>query len=89
MGVEIAELPDGVLRIEGKGLRGLSEPGDVIDCGNSGTSIRLLSGLLAGQRFFSVLTGDRYLRKRPMRRLVGPLATMGAPIWGRGGGELP
>ena len=88
MGVEIAELPDGVLRIEGKGLRGLSEPGEVIDCGNSGTSIRLLSGLLAGQRFFSVLTGDRYLRKRPMRRVVGPLATMGAQIWGRGGGEL-
>ena len=88
MGVKIDELPDGVLRIEGKGLHGLSEPGDVLDCGNSGTSIRLLTGLLAGQQFFSVLTGDRYLRKRPMRRVVGPLATMGAQIWGRGGGEL-
>ncbi|HKK01433.1 MAG TPA: 3-phosphoshikimate 1-carboxyvinyltransferase, partial [Desulfuromonadales bacterium] len=88
MGVSIDELPDGVLRIEGKGLHGLQEPDDVIDCGNSGTSIRLLCGLLAGQRFFSVLTGDRYLRKRPMRRVVGPLATMGAQIWGRGNGEM-
>lgn len=88
MGVSIDELPEGVLRIEGKGLHGLQEPDDVIDCGNSGTSIRLLSGLLAGQRFFSVLTGDRYLRKRPMRRVVGPLATMGAQIWGRGNGEM-
>lgn len=88
MGIEIDNQPDGTLRIEGKGLHGLSEPTDVLDCGNSGTSIRLLSGLLAGQRFFSVLTGDRYLRKRPMRRVVGPLATMGAQIWGRGGGEL-
>ena len=88
MGVTIEELADGVLRIEGKGLDGLSEPGDVIDCGNSGTTIRLMTGLLAGQAFFSVLTGDRYLRKRPMKRVVGPLAAMGASIWGRRGGEL-
>lgn len=88
MGVTIEELADGVLRIEGKGLDGLSEPGDVIDCGNSGTTIRLMTGLLAGQNFFSVLTGDRYLRKRPMKRVVGPLAAMGARIWGRRGGEL-
>jgi len=88
MGVAIEELPGGVLRIEGKGLDGLAEPADVIDCGNSGTTIRLMTGLLAGQSFFSVLTGDRYLRKRPMRRVVGPLATMDARIWGRRGGEL-
>jgi 3-phosphoshikimate 1-carboxyvinyltransferase len=88
MGVEIEELADGVLRIEGKGLDGLDEPADVIDCGNSGTTIRLMTGLLAGQAFFSVLTGDRYLRKRPMKRVVGPLAAMGARIWGRRGGEL-
>lgn len=88
MGVTIDELADGVLRIEGKGLDGLCEPGDVIDCGNSGTTIRLMTGLLAGQSFFSVLTGDRYLRKRPMKRVVGPLAAMGARIWGRRGGEL-
>ncbi len=69
-------------------MDGLAEPGDVLDCGNSGTTIRLMTGLLAGQKFFSVLTGDQYLRKRPMKRVVGPLATMGARIWGRRGGEL-
>ena len=88
MGIAIEELPGGVLRIEGKGLRGLSEPQDVIDCGNSGTTIRLMTGLLAGQSFFSVLTGDPYLRRRPMKRVVKPLSTMGARIWGRGGGDL-
>ncbi len=88
MGIAIEELADGRLQIHGKGLHGLSEPGDVIDCGNSGTTIRLMTGLLAGQCFFSVLTGDRYLRKRPMKRVVAPLSAMGARIWGRGGGEL-
>ncbi len=86
MGVEIED--DGTtLKIHGRGLHGLSEPEDLLDCGNSGTSIRLLTGLLAGQSFFSVLTGDRYLRKRPMRRVVTPLAAMGATIAGRAGGE--
>lgn len=86
MGVTIED--DGeVLKIEGKGLHGLVEPFDVIDCGNSGTSIRLLTGLLAPQRFYTVLTGDRYLRRRPMRRVVEPLARMGATIFGREGGE--
>ncbi len=88
MGVDISEAADGVLSIGGRGLHGLQEPGDVIDCGNSGTTIRLMTGLLAGQRFFSVLTGDRYLRRRPMQRVLNPLATMGARIWGRGGGDL-
>ena len=88
MGVQIDELTDGRLQISGNGLHGLREPGDVIDCGNSGTTMRLLTGLLSGQSFFSVLTGDRYLRKRPMKRVVGPLSTMGARIWGRNGGEL-
>ena len=88
MGIEIVEEQDGVLRIAGRGLRGLQEPDDVIDCGNSGTTIRLMSGLLAGQSFFSVLTGDRYLRRRPMKRVITPLAAMGARIWGRGGGDL-
>ncbi|MEJ2201135.1 MAG: 3-phosphoshikimate 1-carboxyvinyltransferase [Desulfuromonadaceae bacterium] len=88
MGIQIEELADGDLRIEGKGLHGLTEPGDVIDCGNSGTTIRLMTGLLSGQSFFSVLTGDRYLRKRPMKRVLKPLSGMGARIWGRGGGEL-
>jgi 3-phosphoshikimate 1-carboxyvinyltransferase len=88
MGIEIQEEENGVLTIAGKGLAGLQEPGDVLDCGNSGTTIRLMSGLLAGQKFFSVVTGDRYLRKRPMKRVVTPLTLMGARIWGRGGGDL-
>lgn len=86
MGVEIAD--DGeTLRIEGKGLHGLVESSDILDCGNSGTSMRLITGLLAGQRFFSVLTGDRYLRNRPMKRVIEPLGRMGATIFGRAGGE--
>ncbi|HTP65516.1 MAG TPA: 3-phosphoshikimate 1-carboxyvinyltransferase [Geobacteraceae bacterium] len=86
MGVGIED--DGaLLRIAGKGLHGLSEPGDVIDCGNSGTSMRLITGLLAGQKFFSVLTGDRYLRNRPMGRVIEPLSRMGGCIFGRAGGD--
>jgi 3-phosphoshikimate 1-carboxyvinyltransferase len=71
------------LIIHGKGLRGLSEPGDVIDCGNSGTTIRLLSGVLAANPFFSVLSGDSSLRSRPMARVINPLSLMGAHISGR------
>lgn len=86
MGIGIED--DGeILRIEGKGLRGLKEPGDVLDCGNSGTSMRLVTGLLAGQNFFSVLTGDRYLRERPMARVIDPLSRMGGCIYGRAGGD--
>ncbi|MFA5514912.1 MAG: 3-phosphoshikimate 1-carboxyvinyltransferase [Desulfuromonadales bacterium] len=88
MGITVEELAGGVLKIHGKGLDGLHEPGDVLDCGNSGTTIRLMTGLLAGQKFFSVLTGDQYLRKRPMKRVVAPLTTMGARIWGRRGDDL-
>jgi 3-phosphoshikimate 1-carboxyvinyltransferase len=87
MGVTIAQTGTDALEINGVGLDGLKEPGDVLDCGNSGTTMRLMSGLLAGQDFFSVLTGDKYLRKRPMKRVVTPLAAMGAQIWGRDGGE--
>ncbi len=87
MGVTIAQTGTNSLEIKGVGLDGLKEPGDVIDCGNSGTTMRLMSGLLAGQNFFSVLTGDKYLRKRPMKRVVTPLTAMGARIWGRDGGE--
>ncbi len=76
----------GALFIDGKGMNGLEEPSDVLDCGNSGTSMRLMTGLLAGQKFFSVLTGDRYLRNRPMGRVIEPLGRMGAKIWGRCGG---
>ena len=87
MGVTISQTGIDALEIKGVGLNGLQEPGDVLDCGNSGTTMRLMSGLLAGQNFFSVLTGDKYLRKRPMKRVVTPLAAMGAQIWGRDGGE--
>ncbi|KAB0668590.1 3-phosphoshikimate 1-carboxyvinyltransferase [Oryzomonas sagensis] len=87
MGVRIED--DGeIVTIHGQGLRGLKEPADIIDCGNSGTSIRLLTGLLAGQSFFSVVTGDQYLRKRPMKRVVEPLVRMGARIMGRDKGTL-
>ncbi|ACM20715.1 3-phosphoshikimate 1-carboxyvinyltransferase [Geotalea daltonii FRC-32] len=75
------------LKIEGNGLHGLGEPADVLDCGNSGTSMRLMTGLLSGQRFFSVLTGDQYLRKRPMKRVLEPLNLMGATVFGRAGGD--
>ena len=71
------------IRIEGKGLRGLKEPDGVLDCRNSGTSMRLLSGLLSGQNFLSVLTGDASLLKRPMKRIIEPLTLMGAKILGR------
>ncbi len=87
MGVAIDD--DGeTVRITGRGLHGLLEPDDVLDCGNSGTTIRLITGLLSGQSFFSVVTGDRYLRRRPMKRVVEPLTRMGARIAGRSGGTL-
>ncbi|MBF0215096.1 MAG: 3-phosphoshikimate 1-carboxyvinyltransferase [Magnetococcales bacterium] len=83
MGVDARREPGGVWRIRGVGLDGLSEPGDVLDMGNSGTGMRLLAGLLAGQPFFSVLTGDDSLRGRPMGRVAVPLVRMGARILGR------
>lgn len=76
------------VRVHGRGLQGLTEPTDVLDAGNSGTTFRLLTGLLAGQPFFSVLTGDASLRRRPMGRVTRPLAMMGARIWGRRDAEL-
>jgi 3-phosphoshikimate 1-carboxyvinyltransferase len=87
LGVTIDETKD-ELRVHGKGLWGLTEAGGVVDCGNSGTGIRLLTGLLAGQDFFTVLTGDASIRRRPMGRIVKPLREMGATIAGRKGGEL-
>ncbi|KAF0145695.1 MAG: 3-phosphoshikimate 1-carboxyvinyltransferase [Nitrospirae bacterium] len=71
------------LIIKGKGFYGLKEPFDVIDCGNSGTTVRLLSGILAGNPFFSVLTGDNSLKQRPMARVINPLKEMGAEISAR------
>lgn len=86
LGVDVDDRAEDELIIHGRGLRGLREPADVIDCGNSGTTMRLMSGILAGQPFFSVLTGDQYLRKRPMKRVIEPLSTMNAQIFGREGG---
>ena len=76
------------VEIEGRGGVGFDEPGDVLDVGNSGTAIRLLTGLLAGQPFFSVITGDEQVRRRPMRRVTEPLIAMGARIWGRQNASL-
>ena len=87
MGVSINQTGPNDLEISGVGIDGLTEPQDVIDCGNSGTTMRLMSGLLAGQSFFSVLTGDKYLLNRPMKRVVTPLTAMGARVWGRDGGK--
>ncbi len=87
LGVRMDESAD-ELCVHGKGLWGLTEPSGPIDCGNSGTGIRLLTGLLAGQDFFTVLTGDESIRRRPMGRIVKPLREMGASIAGRKGGEL-
>jgi len=80
MGVRIDGPTQGYLRVEGVGLRGLQAPADTIDCGNSGTAMRLLAGLLAGQEFSATLTGDDSLRRRPMGRVLTPLGQMGAAI---------
>ena len=66
--------------IKGNGKTGLRAPAEKLDCGNSGTTMRLLSGILAGQPFDSVLTGDESLEKRPMKRVIEPLMSMGAKI---------
>ncbi len=80
LGVQIDELGDGHVVIHGVGLHGLRAPQSVLDLGNSGTGIRILTGLLAGQAFDCELTGDASLRRRPMRRIVAPLTQMGACI---------
>jgi 3-phosphoshikimate 1-carboxyvinyltransferase len=79
----------GELVINGNGIYGLKEPFNVIDCGNSGTTIRMLSGILSGNPFFSVLTGDESLRTRPMGRVITPLRQMGAEIIARGENKYP
>ena len=89
LGVNIDRDGEGTLRIEGGGRFGLRESADVLNAGNSGTTMRVLAGLLAGQPFFSVLTGDASLRSRPMERVVEPLRAMGTRIQGRAGGSRP
>ena len=80
--VETAPDPDGgrVVQIDGRGLGGLSAPAGPLDAGNSGTTVRLLSGILAGHAFASTVTGDASLRRRPMRRIIDPLTAMGARV---------
>lgn len=77
MGVEIDVNSDNVI-VSGVGLNGLKEPSGILDAGNSGTTTRLISGILAGQRFKSTITGDDSLKTRPMRRIIEPLSKMGA-----------
>ena len=83
LGVTIQNDDNNDLHIQGKGLYNLSEPVNVLDAGNSGTTMRLMSGILGGQKFFSILTGDQSLRKRPMSRVITPLSRMGCTIIGR------
>ena len=89
MGVEIEGPVDGCLTIHGVGKHGLKAPKNDLYLGNSGTSMRLLSGLLAGQPFNSVLTGDKSLSGRPMKRVTEPLALMGADIKATEKGTAP
>lgn len=81
LGVETVKR-DGVVRIHGRGLRGFSPPSKVLDAGNSATTLRLLTGLLVGQRFDSTITGDASLLRRPMKRIIDPLSQMGARVNG-------
>jgi 3-phosphoshikimate 1-carboxyvinyltransferase len=89
MGAQISELNTELVRVQGIGLGNLQEPVDVLNAGNSGTTLRLMLGLLASHpgRFFTV-TGDNSLRSRPMSRVVKPLQQMGAQIWGRKNNSL-
>ena len=89
LGIRIESPTAGILRVHGVGRSGLREAAAVLNAANSGTTLRLLAGLLAAQHFFSVLTGDASLRSRPMGRIVEPLQAMGARIQGRADGTRP
>ena len=79
MGIDI-EKTDGEVLVHGKGLHGLSAPSEILDVGNSGTTTRLISGILAGQDFDCELNGDASIQSRPMKRIMTPLSLMGADI---------
>ncbi|SHJ90153.1 3-phosphoshikimate 1-carboxyvinyltransferase [Propionispora hippei] len=83
LGVQVERRADGELCVQGNGLHGLKEPISVLDAGNSGTTLRLMTGILACQPFFSVFSGDASLTKRPMARVIKPLSQMGCTIVGR------
>ncbi|MCA9736298.1 MAG: 3-phosphoshikimate 1-carboxyvinyltransferase, partial [Gemmatimonadetes bacterium] len=90
LGVSISELDPDESRVSGVGLHGLTPPAGPLDCGNSGTTARLLAGVLAGCPFASVLDGDVSLRSRPMERVTAPLGLMGARCESlEGPGRLP
>ena len=89
MGVSFSSAAAGELTIQGAGLHGLREPAAPLDLGNSGTAMRLLAGLLAGQAFATQLSGDQSLRRRPMGRVITPLQAMGAKIESAAGGRPP
>jgi len=83
MGIEIQMTNECKIIIKGKGLQGLSRPEGILDVGNSGTTIRIISGILAGQAFETTITGDASIQKRPMKRIAEPLSRMGAGIRGK------
>lgn len=87
LGVQVDVVTPTELVVHGRGLGGLQEPANVLDCGNSGTTIRLLTGLLVGQQFATFLNGTAQIRRRPMGRIARPLRGMGADIMGRQMGE--
>ena len=89
LGIDI-ENEAGIVTVHGKGLHGLQAPTEILDCGNSGTTTRLISGILSGQKFPVTLTGDASIQKRPMGRIIKPLTQMGAQITSeRGDGCAP
>jgi 3-phosphoshikimate 1-carboxyvinyltransferase len=88
LGVEIKDTGDEII-VKGRGINGLREPASIIDCRNSGTTMRLLSGVLSGNPFLSVLAGDESLCQRPMSRVITPLRQMGAEIMARANNRYP
>ena len=88
LGVQVEELDENILIVKGNGFHGLKEPQTIIDAGNSGTTLRLMMGILAGQKFLTTFTGDSSLSRRPMGRVIEPLGKMGATIVGRANNRL-
>ncbi len=88
LGVEIEGVNTDKITVHGVGLNGLKEPENVLDVGNSGTSMRLMLGMLAGQSFYSVITGDESLRSRPMARVIDPVTEMNGKFYGRDNNNL-
>lgn len=88
-GAEVSRHGEGVWSVQGVGVGGFAEPADVIDCGNSGTGVRLIMGCMATTAMTATFTGDASLRKRPMGRVTEPLSLFGARAYGRNGGRLP